>query len=400
MAKILENFSKNLLRKNSVPVPDGMVVGSSDEIDKVAQSINLPWMVKALVPMGKKGKAGLIHKAQNENEAKKLVNKLIGREVNNLKVEQVLIEECISIKKELFISITYDNLARSPVFLFSPQGGIDVEELVREHPDQLYSHGIDILEGFHAFQARHLCFESGLTKEETAKVAPVMVALYEMFYKLDARLLEINPLVITENEDVCALGALLNIDDDALYRHPELEGIAQFGEDRSLAGLTEREKRVLDADRAYPGSGAVRYTDFDGGNVAVAIIGGGASLVVMDSIYRSGARPTNYSDVGPGKGLQAKFKVLMQEALSKPGIEALFIGAAVITAVDITDIARIIKQVLKEVDFESMNIPVIARWAGLGDEEAKAEIMSIPNCRYLGRETTIEEAAEMLAEFS
>jgi succinyl-CoA synthetase beta subunit/citryl-CoA synthetase large subunit len=394
MAKILENFSKNLLRQNSVPIPSGMVVSSPDEIDQITQSINPPWMVKALVPMGKKGKAGLIQKAEDENEAKNLVNSLIGKEVNKLKVEQVLIEECISIKKELFISITYDNLARSPVILFSPQGGIDVEELLKKHPDQLYSHGIDILEGFHAFQARELCFKAGLNKDETAKVAPIMVALYEMFF----RLLEINPLVITDNGDVCAVGALLNVDDDALYRHPELEGMAQFGEDRSLANLTERERKVLEADRAYPGSGAVRYTEFDGGNVAVAVIGGGASLVVMDSIYKSGARPANYSDVGPGKGLEAKFKVLMQEALSKPGIEALFIGAAVIVAVDITDIAKIIKQVLKDINFESMNIPVIARWAGLGDKEAKAEIMSIPNCRYFGRETTIEEAAEMLAE--
>lgn len=400
MAKILENFSKNLLRENSVPVPDGMVVSSSDEIDQVAQSIKLPWIVKALVPMGKKGKAGLIQQAKNVNEAKVLISSLIGKKVNKFKVGQVLIEDCISIKKEFFISITYDNLARSPVILFSPQGGIDVEELVKKHPEQLYSYVIDILEGFHAFQARHLCFKSGLTKEETEKVVPIMLALYEMFYKLDARLLEINPLVITESDDVCAVGALLNIDDDALFRHPELEGVAQFGEDRSIAGLTDREKRILEADREYPGSGAVRYTDFDGGNVAVAVIGGGASLVVMDSIYKSGARPANYSDVGPGKGLQAKFKVLMQEALSKPGIEALFIGAAVIVAVDITDIAKIIKQVLEEIDFKSMNIPVIARWAGLGDEKAKSELMSIPNCRYFGREITIEEAAEMLAEYA
>lgn len=398
MAKILESFSKNLLRQYAVPVPSGMVVSSADETDRVAQSINLPWMVKALVPMGKKGKAGLIKKAQDENEAKKLVNSLIGKEERNFKVEQVLVEECISIKKELFISITYDNLARSPIMLFSAEGGIDVEELVKRHPDQLFTCGINILEGFHAFQARELCFKAGLNKDETAKVAPIMVALYEMFFKVDARLLEINPLVITDDGDVCAVGALLNIDEDALYRHPELEGIAQFGEDRSLANLTEREKRVLEADRADPGSGAVRYTDFEGGNIAVAVIGGGASLVVMDSIYKSGARPANYSDVGPGKGLEAKFKVLMQEALSKPGIEALFIGAAVIVAVDIANIAKIIKQVLDEINFESMNIPVIARWAGLGEQDAKADIMSIPNCRYFGYETTIEEAAEMLAE--
>ena len=398
MAKILENYSKTLLRKNSVPTPSGMVVSSPDEISQISQTIPLPWMVKALVPMGKKGKAGLILKAGDENEAKNLVTSLIGKKVNKLEVEQVLIEECVSIKTELFVSITYDNLLRSPIILFSPQGGIDVEELVKKHPEQLFSHGIDILEGFHIFQARELCFKAGLNKGETAKVAPILVALYEMFFNLDARLLEINPLVITEDGNICAVGSLLNIDDDALYRHPELEGIAKFGEDRSLASLTDREKRVLEADKQYPGSGAVRYTDFDGGNVAVAVIGGGASLVVMDSIYKSGARPANYSDVGPGKGLEAKFKVLMQEALSKPGIEVLFIGAAVIVAVDITDIAKLIKKVLKEIDFESMNIPVIARWAGLGDEEAKAELMSIPNCRYYGREKTIEEAVEMLAE--
>jgi len=398
MAKILEHHTKDLLNKNGIPVPYGVVVDSLEAVDKVVESVPLPWIIKALVPMGKKGKAGLVLEASDIDTAKILANEIIGTEKAGYKIDKILIENKSPIQKELFASITYDNLSRTPIILFSPQGGMEIEELVTRHPELLFRREVNILEGFHSFQARSLCFEAGLSKDETAKVAPVLILIYNLFYSLDARLLEINPLVITDSGDICAVGTLLNVDDDALFRHPELNGIAQYGIDRSLSNLTEREKIVVEADLAAPGSGAVRYTEFEHGDIAFNIIGGGASLIAMDAIIRCGGRPANYSDVGPGKGSKDKMAALLQVTLTKPGIKAFITGANIIGASDISNVGKGIRQALKMLKIDPIKMPIIARWAGIGEEEARKVFEAIPGVHYYGSEVSIEEAAEKIVD--
>lgn len=396
MARILEHHTKDLLNKNGIPVPSGTVVDSVEAFDKVVDSVPLPWVIKALAPIGKKGKAGLVVEASDIDMAKTLAKHILGTEKAGYKIDKILVENKIPTQKELFVSVTYEDLSRAPIILFSPQGGVEVEELINRHPELLIRHEVNIIEGFHTFQARSICFEAGLNKDETLKVAPALVSIYNLFYSLDARLLEINPLAITDSGDICAVGTLLNIDDDALFRHPELDGIAQYGIDRSLSNLTERERRVIEADLAAPGSGAVRYTEFEDGDIAFNIIGGGASLVAMDAIIRCGGRPANYSDVGPGKSSKEKMVTLLWATLTKPGIKAFITGANIIGASDISGVAKGIEQALKELKIDPLKIPIVARWAGIGEEEARKAFEAIRGVHYYGSEVSIEEAAEKI----
>jgi succinyl-CoA synthetase beta subunit len=310
----------------------------------------------------------------------------------------VYIEEKIAIQKELFVSITYDNLSRSPVILFSPEGGVDIEELAASRPELIFKKSIDILEGLHPFQAKELCFQAGFGKEHTLKISEVLVALYRFFVESDARLLEINPLCLTATGEILAVGALLNIDDEALFRHPDLEAITSYGLERIMGDLNERERWVLDADLAAPGSGAVRYTEFEGGEIGLIITGGGASLLAIDTITRYGCKPANYSDLGPGKGAEEKLKVLIKSVMCNPAVKAIITGAAIATAGDIGAAGSLVARMLLDQGLDTAKIPIVARWAGYNDVEAKATWEGVPGAIYYGAEMSFEEAAERVVE--
>jgi succinyl-CoA synthetase beta subunit len=398
MAKILENHTKELLAKAGIAVPKGKVAATADKAREAAMELGTPCIVKALVPKGKKGKAGLIREAKTAEEAAGIAGQLIGSKADDLIVQQVYIEEKAAIQQELFVSITYDNLAHAPIMLFSKEGGVEIEELAAEKPEMIFRQPIDILEGLHAFQAKALCFQSGLGKDETAKVSQALVFLYELFVKSDARLLEINPLCLTEDGGIMAVGALLNIDDEALFRHPEFEDITSYGLERIMGDLNEREKWVLDADLAAPGSGAVRYTEFEGGKIGFIVAGGGASLLAMDTVTKAGLKPANYSDVGPGKGVHDKLKVLIKAVLKNPSVKAIITGAAIATADDVGRSGAAVARMLQEQGLDVSKIPIVARWAGYNDQVAKDAWKKIPGAVYYGAEMSFEEATEKVIE--
>jgi len=398
VAKILEHNSKDLIRKHGISVPEGQAVSSPEEARQVAARLKPPFMVKALLPKGKKGKAGLVLEAQDADAAAQITYKLIGRKAGGLIVQKVYLEEKIAIKKERFLSITYDNLARAPVVLFSPQGGMEIEELAGKHPELIFRHSVGILDGFHHFQARALCFKAGLEKEEATKTSEALVSLYHFFVESDARLLEINPLCITETGELVAVGALLNIDDEALFRHPEFNEITSYGLERIMGDLNEREKWVLEADLAAPDSGAVRYTEFEGGDIAIIVAGGGASLVIGDAIRRRGGHPANYSDLGPGKGAPQKMLALIKSALSNPAVRAVFTGCAIATADDVGRAGAAVAEAIKASRIDPLKVPMVARWAGRNDQVARKAWQALSGTLFFGDEITVEEAAEKVVE--
>ena len=398
MAKILENHTKDLLKKHGIDVPQGGVASTPDEARDAAAKIGESCIIKALLPKGKKGKAGLIKEAADAQNAADIAGQLIGRKADDLIVEKVYIEEKVTIEKELFFSITYDSLSHSPVIIFSPEGGVEIEELAVSHPELIFKQTIDILEGFHAFQAKEICFKAGLDKAQTLKVSQSLVSLYQFFIQSDARLLEINPLCLTDTDEIIAVGALLNIDDEALFRHPEFESITSYGLERIMGDLNEREKWVLDADLAAPGSGAVRYTEFEGGEIGLIRGGGGASLLAMDTVTLSGCKPANYSDLGPGKGIFDKLNVLIKAVLNNPSVKAIVTGAAIATADDIGRTGAAVAQMLKKQGMDTSKMPIIARWAGYNDVAAKEAWEDIPGAIYFGAEVSFEEAVEKTVE--
>jgi len=398
MAKILENHTKELLKKHGIDVPQGWAASTPDEARDAAAKIGEPCIIKALLPKGKKGKAGLIKEAGDAQTAAEFASQLIGSKAADLIVEKVYIEEKVAIKKELFVSITYDSLSHSPVILFSPEGGVEIEELAASQPELVFTQTVDILEGLHAFQAKEICFKAGLDKSQALKGSQALVSLYKIFIQSDARLLEINPLCLTDTGEIVAVGALLNIDDEALFRHPEFEAITSYGLERIMGDLNEREKWVLDADLAAPGSGAVRYTEFEGGEIGLILAGGGASLLAMDTVTRSGCKPANYSDLGPGKGAFDKLNVLIKAVLNNPSVKAIITGAAIATADDIGRSGSAVAQMLKKQGLDTSKIPIVARWAGYNDADAKAAWEDVPGAIYFGAEMSFEEAVEKTVE--
>ena len=398
MAKILENHIKELLSGHGILVPAGRVASTGAEAREAVAELGAPCMVKALVPKGKKGKAGLIREAADGQSAAEITDRLIGSRIDDLIVQQVYVEQKVDIDRELFVSMTYDSLLRAPVMLFSTEGGVEIEELAAAKPELVFKRSIDILEGFHPFQAKALCFKAGLSKTETKKISQVLVSLYRFFIQSEARLLEVNPLGLTREGDPVAVGALLNIDDEALFRHPEFEAITSYGLERIMGDLNEREKMVLEADLASPGSGAARYTEFEGGNIGFIVAGGGASLLAMDTVIRAGCKPANYSDLGPGKGAYQKLQALFKAVLSNPSVEAIITGAAIVTANDIGRSGSAVAKILQEQGLDSSKVPIVARWAGYNDKDAEAAWKNVPGAVFFGAEMSFEEATEKVVE--
>jgi succinyl-CoA synthetase beta subunit/citryl-CoA synthetase large subunit len=391
---MLENDVKELLSKNGIPVPIGTKAGSGEEAAQAWEQLSGPCVVKALIPMGKKGKAGLVRKAGNRDEVRREAELLLGMKIGGYVISNIIVEEMVPIDRELYVSIAYDSLSRSPVMLFSPQGGVEIETFAQENPDRLFQTTIDILEGLHPFMARDVCFRAGLTPEQTKVVAPILVSLYALFYRCDAKLLEINPLAITAAGAPVAVGALLNIDEEALYRHPEMEKKIIYGQERSLGEMTERERKVMEADQAAPGSGAARFTEFEDGEIGFGIIGGGSSLTAIDTIIREGSRPANYCDLGPGKDFERKLEVLYETILNRPGIRAFICGANIAAAIDVFNMAVIIKRIIKKIGIDPKKIPILVRIAGFNDENIRQEFENWPGVHYYGSEISIEKAAE------
>ncbi|MGB3222842.1 MAG: ATP-grasp domain-containing protein [Desulforhopalus sp.] len=395
---MLENEVKELLSKQGVRVPNGLAAGSVQEAVEAASKIPGPWVIKALIPMGKKGKAGLIRKVYDVDEVKKESESLLDHEVNGYTIKSVLLEEQIEISQELYVSFAYDSLTRSPVMLFSPDGGVEIETVAKENPDRLYTIPIDILTGLHPYMVREVCFKAGLSKEQTMAIAPIVTELYNLFQRYDAKLLEINPLALSGSGSPVAVGTLLNIDEEALFRHPELKTKVLYGQERSIGEMTEREKLVMEADQAAPGSGAMRFTEFKDGEIGFGIIGGGSSLTAIDTIIRKGSRPANYCDLGPGKDFERKLSVLYETVLNIPGLKAFICGANIAGAVDVGNMAAITKRILKNSKINPQKLPILIRIAGYNDENIRQEFENWPGVYYYGSEISIEKAAEKVVD--
>lgn len=306
MGKLLENHSKNLLREAGVLVPKHVVARSPEEAAEKAAELGFPVVLKALVPVGKRGKAGAVKFAQNAQEAFELTRELLAMTVRHFPVEKVLIEEKIAIAQEWYLAITIDKKAQTPLIIASLKGGVDVEELSQSAPEQIMTKSIDPILGFAEFQAKELWSELGLTGKPLTLATQALTCLVKIFLAKDATLLEINPLVLTENGDVAAAASVMSVDDSAMYRHPELAAMVQLGSERTWRPLTDLEKRMVEVNELDPYRGTARYTEMDGGEIGFLCGGGGGSLLSFDALVSFGGRPANYSEVG-GTRLNEKF---------------------------------------------------------------------------------------------
>ncbi len=391
MGKLLEHHSKQLIRQVGLKTPRGGVAAAPGEAEGIASELGVPVVVKALVPAGKRGKAGAIKFADGPEEAGRVAGELIGMTVSNFPVERVLVEEKLDIREEWYLSITCDKEKKMPVIIAGIRGGIDVEEISRENPESLLFRNVDPLSGLAEFQAKEIWSDLGVGGKLLVSATGLLVKLYQLFDRCDATLLEINPLAVTSSGDLIIAASVMSADDSAMYRHPELSEMVQIGSDRAWRPLTDLEKRMVEVNEADPYRGTARYTEMPGGDIGFMCGGGGGSLLCFDALVANGGRPANYTEVG-GNPPEQKVYGLTRGILSKPGVKGLFVAHNITNNTQVDVLARGIVRALEEAGVNPRVFPVVVREAGVNDAAAR-DIFTAAGVEYYGEDITMTEAA-------
>ena len=356
---IHEFQAKKILAKYGVSIPKGKEAYSSSEAAAVALEIGgKKWVVKAQIHAGGRGKAGGVKIADSIEEVTKISNKLLGMQLithqtgpEGKKVNKIFIEEGINIVSELYLGIVLDRSNEKYVMMGSTEGGTEIEVVAEKTPKKIFKVQIDPLIGMQAYQARQLVFKLGLSKAVSNKAVTFMLALAKTVEETDASLVEINPLVITDNNNVLALDAKMNFDDNALYRHKDIE---------SLRDEDEEDPRELEAAKHD-----LNYISLDG-NIGCMVNGAGLAMATMDIIKLEGGTPANFLDVGGGatkERVEQAFKIILSDEKVKAVLINIFGG---IMRCDV--IAEGVVAAAKNIE---INIPLIVRLAGTNVEKGK-----------------------------
>ncbi len=390
--RLVEYESKKLLKDAQIPIPSGCVVSSLDRIEELVAKFGGQVAIKAQIPVGGRKKAGGVKLAASADMAKSNISKLLGSSIKGYRVSKVLMEEQISIKEEFFLAVAYDKIARKAIIIISCQGGIDIEELAESQPEKLIKVYFDIREDFHQYQARQIVALVGLAGKDLVEVANILWRVVQLFLKYDATLLEVNPLAKVSPGNFVAVDAHIEIDDEALYRHPELQN--KFGIPKREAANRppsefERKAALIDS-QDYRGV-AGRLIEFDG-DMGLLIGGGGASLTVFDAIRRYGGRPANYCEIG-GNPTVKKLCSLTKLILSQGRVKKIAVIMNVVSNTRVDLIARGVVKGVIEAGFKPSEKIAIFRVPGSWEDEG-FKILSRYNVKYSDRTVSIDEAAK------
>lgn len=386
---LFEYEGKAILSKYHIPVPKGAIFCSAEEAALSVSSY--PVMIKAQVASGGRGKAGAVKSASNSFELKETINSILGLKVGGKIVKKILVEEVLPIKKEYYLSAIYDTKSRAPAILFSPEGGMDIEET-----KSLVVAVCDITDFYSSLDRISEKILPLVPEEQRFALKNMISALMNAFSESDARQIEINPLILTSDRRFVAADAKVALDEDATFRHEEWT----FLEERNLLGLppTEREKRAREIDSdplAYRGT-ASKYLEMDG-DIGVLFSGGGASITNMDTLIKEGGKPANYTEYS-GNPSREKVAALARVVISKPGLKGLWICGGVANFTQIDETLGGIVDALREV---KPNYPIVVRRAGPGEEEGRrimeeaAAELGI-TLKFFGAEMPMNDTAKIL----
>lgn len=378
--KIHEYQAKELLRKYGVPVPDGKVAYSPDEAETIADNLGGGTVVvKAQIHAGGRGKGGGVKIANNTAEARSLADEIIGMNLvthqtgpEGKKVNQVLVEQGVDIDRELYAGIVLDRAVGRNAFMVSTEGGVEIETVAAETPQKILKEWIDPAVGFRSFQATRLAYGLGLEGSQIKSAVKFFLTLYKAYEETDASLAEINPLVVTNQGDVLALDAKINFDDNALYRHKDIQEYRDLSEE--AASEVEASKYGLN------------YIKLDG-NVGCMVNGAGLAMSTMDIIKLSGGEPANFLDVGgaaSAKTVKQGFKIILQDQNVKAVLINIFGGI-----VRCDRVAQGIIDALSDLD---LDVPVVVRLEGTNAAEA-AELLENSSLEFSVAKS-LEDAAE------
>jgi succinyl-CoA synthetase beta subunit len=375
-----EYQGKQLFKQFGIPVSDGRLAATPEEARKAAEEIGGPVVVKAQVLTGGRGKAGGVKLADDPADAEQKAKEIIGLDIRGHVVEKVWIESASDIAKEYYLSITFDRGVKQPLFMFTTQGGVEIEEVAANDPDALVRLHIDPLEGFQPWVARRLVYGAGVEDAgEQKQIADIIGKLYRCFVESDAMLTEINPLIVTPDGVVKALDSKFTVDDSALYRHPDIAEL--------------RDTSAADPLEAFAREKGVVYVKLDG-DVGICGNGAGLSMSTVDVVVVAGGRPANFCDLGGGgnaEGVVDALEVITRDPQVKSILFNIFGG--------ITRGDEVARGILEALDRLKLDVPIVVRLDGTNAEEGR-NILAEAAKPNLFVEPTMLDAAKKAVELA
>ncbi len=372
--KLHEYQSKQIFNKYGIPIPKGRVAATAQEARQIAEELGGRVVIKSQVLVGGRGKAGGIRLAKSAEEAENLATQILSMEIKGLPVRKVLVDEAASIASEIYLGITNDRAARRPVMMASAAGGVDIEEVAAKNPEKIIKVHIDPLLGLRDYQARDIAASIDLPREHWRIFGQIARGLWDAYVACDATLAEINPLVITADRRIVALDGKMVLDDNALFRHPDLAEMR----DLDVEAPSEIEARKY----------GLSFIKLDG-NIGCMVNGAGLAMTTMDIIKLFGGEPANFLDIGGGASAD-KVAAALRIILSDPNVKAvLFNVFGGITRGD--EVARGILAALAEV---KTNVPMVIRLVGTNAEEGRR---ILADAKMITAETLADAARKAVA---
>jgi len=385
--KIHEYQAKAVLKKYGVAVPRGEMVENREQSEAAAKLLfdsgASGAVVKAQIHAGGRGKGGGVKISKSVEEAGELASKMLGMTLITHQtgpegriVRRLLIEETLPIERELYLGIVLDRAEAKPVFMASQAGGMEIEQVAAENPNAILKEYVDPGMGLEPFQARKLAFQLGLKPEQIGQAVKFMTGLYRAFQETDSSLMEINPFITTSDGRLFALDAKINVDDNALFRHPEL---------KDLRDVTEEDPLEVEASKY-----SLNYIKLDG-NVGCMVNGAGLAMATMDIIKHAGGMPANFLDVGGGANAEQvthAFEILLSDKNVKAVLINIFGG--------ILRVDTLAKGVVEAANKTRIQLPVVLRLEGTNVEQGR-EILQQSGLNFIVADTMKDAAEKVVA---
>ena len=382
--KIHEYQAKGLLAKHGVVVPRGEVVFKPDDAHAVARRLGGGIsVVKAQIHAGGRGKGGGVKVVKSPEDAREAAAKMLGMTLVTYqtgpvgqKVGRVLVEEGLKIKRELYLGLVIDRSTEKPVLMVSPDGGVEIEKVAEKTPERIFKEFIDPGLGLRPYQTRKLAFALGLEGVQIGWAGQLMTALWEAFVAADASLIEINPLIVTEEGNLIALDAKMTFDDNALFRHPEI---------KEMRDISEEDPLEIEASKH-----SLNYIKLDG-TIGCMVNGAGLAMATMDIIKLAGGEPANFLDVGGGANaeqIKNAFRILMSDRNVKAVLINIFGG---ILRCDV-----LAEGVIAAVRDLGVPVPIVIRMEGTNVEKGK-QMLNESGLNFTTADTMSEAADKVVA---
>lgn len=374
--KLHEYQSKQIFERFGIPIPKGRIASTSDEVKQISEELGGPVVIKSQVLVGGRGKAGGIRLVKSPEEAHDMATKILGMEIKGLPVRKVLVDEAISIDREVYVGIVNDRKSQKPVLMVSAAGGMEIEEVAQHNPEKIVKVYIDPLLGLRDYQLRDAAIAIDLPKTLWKLLIEIVQGLWKAYESCDATLAEINPLVLTSENKLVALDAKMVLDDNALFRHPDLADLR----DMDLEAASEVEARKY----------GVTFIKMNG-NIGCMVNGAGLAMATMDILALCGGEAANFLDIGGGASadkVAASLRVILADKNVRSILVNVFGG---ITRCD--EVAKGILNASKEV---GVNVPMVVRLVGTNEEEARK---LLKEAKFNAAET-LYQAAQMAVKLA